>query len=96
MFDYWYEYKYVVPKGYDHFLGKMAELADAGVEIHIFLGNHDIWLFDYLPSEVGAIIHRDVWFGDLLGKRFFLGHCVAVDFRIKSFRFLSLLSFICS
>ncbi len=90
MFDYWYEYKYVVPKGYVRFLGKMAELADAGVEIHIFIGNHDIWMFDYLPSEVGAIIHRDVWVGDLLGKRFFLGHGDEVDFRSKSFRFMRL------
>ena len=42
MFDYWYEYKYVVPKGHVRFLGKLAELADQGVEIHIFIGNHDI------------------------------------------------------
>ena len=44
MFDYWYEYKYVVPKGFVRFLGKLAELSDNGVEIHIFIGNHDIWI----------------------------------------------------
>ena len=54
------EYKYVVPKGFVRFLGKLAELSDNGVEIHIFIGNHDIWMFDYLPKEIGAIIHRDV------------------------------------
>ena len=49
MFDYWFEYKYVVPKGFVRFLGKLAELSDSGVEIHMFIGNHDIWMFDYLP-----------------------------------------------
>lgn len=88
MFDYWYEYKYVVPKGFTRFLGKLAELSDSGVEIHIFIGNHDVWMFDYLPREVGAIIHRDVLEVDLLGKRFFLGHGDEVDFRSKSFRFI--------
>lgn len=88
MFDYWYEYKYVVPKGFVRFLGKLAELSDAGIEIHFFLGNHDIWMFNYLPEEIGAIIHRDVWIGELLGKKFFLGHGDEVDFRSKSFRFM--------
>ena len=73
MFDYWYEYKYVVPKGFVRFLGKLAELSDNGVEIHIFIGNHDIWMFDYLPQEIGAVIHRDVLTSDLLGKRFSSG-----------------------
>ena len=80
LFDYWYEYKYVVPKGHVRFLGKLAELADRGIEIHIFIGNHDIWMFDYLPKEIGAIIHRDTLTVDLLGKRFFLGHGDEVDF----------------
>lgn len=85
MFDYWYEYKYVVPKGHVRFLGKLAELSDQGVEIHFFTGNHDIWMFDYLPKEIGAIIHRDVLTIDLLGKRFFLGHGDEVDDRSKAF-----------
>ena len=58
VFDYWYEYKYVVPRGHVRFLGKIAELSDLGIEIHLFIGNHDIWMFDYLPQEVGAVIHR--------------------------------------
>ncbi|WP_106832292.1 UDP-2,3-diacylglucosamine diphosphatase [Parabacteroides pacaensis] len=88
MFDYWFEYKYVVPKGFIRFLGKVAELADSGIEIHFFIGNHDIWMFDYLPKETGAIIHREPLTIDLLGKRFFLGHGDEVDDRSLSFRFI--------
>ena len=88
MFDYWYEYKYVVPKGHTRFLGKLAELSDMGVEIHFFIGNHDIWLFDYLPREIGAVIHRDTLTVDLLGKRFFLGHGDEVDYRSRAFRLM--------
>lgn len=88
MFDYWFEYKYVVPKGFTRFLGKVAELADTGIEIHFFIGNHDIWMFDYLPKETGAIIHCEPLTIDLLGKRFFLGHGDEVDDRSLSFRFI--------
>lgn len=88
MFDYWYEYKYVVPKGHVRFLGKLAELADSGIEIHIFIGNHDIWMFDYLPKEIGAIIHREPLTIDLLGKRFFLAHGDEVDNRSIAFRMI--------
>lgn len=88
MFDYWYEYKYVVPKGHTRFLGKLAELSDAGIDIHFFIGNHDVWMFDYLPNEIGAIIHTDPLTIDLLGKRFFLAHGDEVDNRTLSFRFI--------
>ena len=88
VFDYWYEYKYVVPKGHIRFLGKLAELADSGIEIHIFIGNHDVWIFDYLPKEIGAVIHREPLTIDLLGKRFFLAHGDEVDDRSWSFRLL--------
>lgn len=88
MFDYWYEYKYVVPKGHVRFLGKLAELSDKGIEIHFFIGNHDIWMFDYLPKEIGAVIHREPLTIDLLGKRFFLAHGDEVDNRSLAFRFI--------
>jgi UDP-2,3-diacylglucosamine hydrolase len=88
MFDYWFEYKYVVPKGFVRFLGKLAELSDQGIEIHLFTGNHDIWMFNYLPEEIGAIIHRNILTVDLLGKRFFLGHGDEVDCRNRMFRLL--------
>ena len=88
MFDFWYEYKYVVPKGFTRFLGKVAEMADEGIEIHFFIGNHDVWMFDYLPKEVGAIIHRDVLTVNLMGKNFFLGHGDEMDFTSKGFRLI--------
>ena len=58
MFDFWYEFKLVVPKGYTRFLGKLSELTDRGVEVHFFIGNHDIWCGDYLEKECGLILHR--------------------------------------
>ena len=82
VFDYWYEYKYVAPRGHVRFLGKIAELSDLGVEIHLFIGNHDIWMFDYLPQEVGAIIHRKPIDTELLGKRFFLAHGDEVGYNL--------------
>ena len=55
MFDFWYEFKLVVPKGYTRFLGKLSELTDMGVEVHFFIGNHDIWCGDYLSKECGVL-----------------------------------------
>ena len=57
MFDFWNEYKYVVPKGYTRFLGKLSELTDMGVEVHFFTGNHDLWTYGYLEQECGVIVH---------------------------------------
>ncbi|MCQ2058030.1 MAG: UDP-2,3-diacylglucosamine diphosphatase [Bacteroidaceae bacterium] len=74
MFDYWYEYKYVVPKGFTRFLGKISELADAGVEVHYFIGNHDIWMYGYLEKECGVILHHEPELLEIQGHRFFLGH----------------------
>jgi UDP-2,3-diacylglucosamine hydrolase len=91
MFDYWYEYKYVVPKGYIRFLGKLAELADRGVEIHLLIGNHDIWMFDYLPKEIGAVVHQGPLTVDLLGRTFFLAHGDEVGKQKFTFRFLQAL-----
>ncbi len=74
VFDYWFEYKKVVPRGFTRFLGALASLSDEGVEIHLIPGNHDIWVFDYLPAEIDLQVHRKslnrVW----NNHRFFLGH----------------------
>src|SRR3982074_878390 len=59
VFDFWFEYKTVVPKGYIRFLGKVAQLADAGIKIYFFKGNHDMWMFDYFAREFGAEIISD-------------------------------------
>lgn len=74
MFDFWYEFKLVVPKGYTRFLGKLSELTDMGVEVHFFIGNHDLWCGDYLSKECGVIIHREPLTCELYGKEFFLAH----------------------
>ena len=72
MFDFWYEYKYVVPKGYTRFLGKLSELTDMGVEVHFFTGNHDIWAYDYLEKECGVILHTKPETTEIYGKIFYL------------------------
>lgn len=88
VFDYWFEYKYVVPRGYTRVLGKLAELADKGVEIHFFTGNHDIWVFDYLPKEIGCQVHRGPTTFELLGKRFYIAHGDEFVQNDKGFRFI--------
>ncbi|MCF0203422.1 MAG: UDP-2,3-diacylglucosamine diphosphatase [Bacteroidaceae bacterium] len=74
IFDFWAENKYVVPKGYTRFLGKLSELSDSGVEIHYFTGNHDIWTYGYLEDECGVILHRNEATVDINGKLFMLAH----------------------
>lgn len=88
IFDYWYEYKYVVPKGFTRLLGKLAEVTDSGVEVHFFIGNHDIWLTDYLTKECGLILHFEPLITELNGKRFFLAHGDGLGDTSKSFHFL--------
>lgn len=74
VFDFWFEYKKVVPKGYIRLLGKLAEISDSGIPIHFFTGNHDMWLFDYLEKEIKVLIYKDPIEISLKGKRFFIGH----------------------
>ena len=59
IFDFWFEYKNVVPKGFVRLFGKLAELSDSGIKIIIFPGNHDIWMFDYFTKEIGIKVHRN-------------------------------------
>jgi UDP-2,3-diacylglucosamine hydrolase len=88
MFDFWYEYKLVVPKGYTRFLGKVSELTDLGVEVHFFTGNHDIWAYDYLERECGCIIHRQPITVELADKLFFLAHGDGLGDPNRTFKFL--------
>ena len=74
MFDFWYEWKYAVPKGYTRFLGKLSELTDMGVEVHLFTGNHDIWMYGYLEEECGVTIHRKPETVEIFNKVFYLAH----------------------
>lgn len=74
LFDFWFEYKKVIPKGYTRLLGKIAEFHDKGIPVHIFTGNHDMWIFDYLPSETGARVYREPITRGFSGKKFYLAH----------------------
>jgi UDP-2,3-diacylglucosamine hydrolase len=74
IFDFWHEYRKVVPRGFTRFLGKIAELSDSGIKIHFFTGNHDVWVYDYLPKEIGLTIYRNHITRDIDGFRFFIGH----------------------
>ena len=74
VFDFWFEYKTVVPKGYTRLFGKIAELSDAGIEIHFFKGNHDMWVFDYFEKELGLTLHSDSYTFSYADKQFYLHH----------------------
>ena len=85
--DYWFEYKYVIPKGFVRFFGKLAELSDSGVKITWLIGNHDIWIFDYIPKELGVEVVDGVLNRDILGVPFSMQHGDAIGGNCK-FRFL--------
>ena len=88
MFDFWHEYRYVVPKGYTRFLGKISELTDMGVEVHYFTGNHDIWTYGYLEQECGVILHRQPLTTDIYGHVFYLAHGDGLGDPDRKFKFL--------
>ncbi len=79
IFDYWFEYKKVVPRGFTRTLGKIAEIADSGIPVHFFTGNHDIWVFDYLHAELGLHVHYNEMRATFNGKKFFLAHGDGLD-----------------
>lgn len=72
--DYWYEYRYVVPRGFVRFFGKLAELSDRGIRVVWFIGNHDIWIFDYLPNELGIEVVDGSLVEEIDGHKFFMTH----------------------
>ncbi len=74
LFEFWYEYKTVIQKGYVRLFGKLAEITDAGIQLYFFRGNHDVWAFDYLADEFNIKIYPDTLIKELNGKKFFLGH----------------------
>ena len=74
LFDFWFEYKTVVPKGFIRVLGKLAEIRDSGIPIYFFVGNHDLWMADYFQKELNIPVFHDnqeFTFGD---KTFLIGH----------------------
>ncbi len=74
IFDFWFEYKRAVPRGYTRLLGKISEITDSGIPVHVFTGNHDMWIFDYLPEECGVILHREPIERQWNDKLLMIGH----------------------
>lgn len=88
IFDFWFEYKTVVPKGFVRFLGKVAELIDSGIEVHFFIGNHDIWTFGYLQDEVGLIVHKEPYLVQHGSKKFYIAHGDGISATDHGFKFI--------
>jgi UDP-2,3-diacylglucosamine hydrolase len=74
IFDFWYEYKKVVPKGYTRLLGKLAEISDSGIPIHVFVGNHDMWMSGYFEAELNIPVYDHPKAFEWNGKKFLVGH----------------------
>ncbi len=74
LFDFWHEWKYVIPRGYVRVLGKLAELKDRGVELYLFVGNHDLWMKDYFETEIGCKVYFEEQYFIINGKNFLLAH----------------------
>lgn len=87
--DYWFEYKRVVPRGFTRFLGQLGKMCDKGIEIHWFTGNHDIWIFDYIPQEVGCKLHRGPLETEIRGKKMFIAHGDGLGDDSKALKFMT-------
>ncbi|MBK8557165.1 MAG: UDP-2,3-diacylglucosamine diphosphatase [Lewinellaceae bacterium] len=74
LFEFWFEYRHVVPKGFTRVLGTLAELRDGGLPIYAFTGNHDLWMFGYFEAELGIPVYRTPIEREIGGKKFFIGH----------------------
>ena len=74
MFDFWYEYKNVVPKGYTRILGKLAALTDSGIDVHFFVGNHDMWMQGYFEKELSIPVYSDNKVFERFGKKIYIAH----------------------
>ncbi len=74
LFDFWFEYKYVIPKRYFSVLHQLKNLANKNIEMHYLTGNHDFWLGEFFNKEMGIITHEYDWSGEIEGKKFYLYH----------------------
>lgn len=88
IFDFWYEYRYVIPRGHTRALGAVARLTDGGIPVWFFPGNHDVWAFSYFEQELGVKVVREPFVVDLDGHRFCLGHGDGLGRTDPSFRFI--------
>lgn len=90
LFDFWFEHKRVMPKGYSRFFGKLAELSDAGIRLIIFQGNHDMWMRDYFKLEFGAEVYREPQEYLISGKRFYVAHGDGLGPGDRMYKFLKI------
>ncbi len=88
IFDFWFEYKRAIPRGFSRIQGKIAEITDSGIPVHVFTGNHDMWIFDYLPKELGVQLHREPIEREFFGKRYLIGHGDGLGPGDKGYKFL--------
>jgi UDP-2,3-diacylglucosamine hydrolase len=88
IFDFWWEYKLVVPRGFTRFLGTIATITDSGIPVHFFTGNHDMWVSDYLSKECGMIIHTSPLTTIFNGKKFHLAHGEGLGTKSKGYKIL--------
>ena len=88
IFDFWFEYKYVVPKGYVRLLGKLAELTDAGITVNFFTGNHDMWIRNYFKDELNLRIYKKPIVCDYNDKTFFIAHGDGLGKGDQGYKFL--------
>lgn len=88
VFDFWFEYKQAIPKGYVRLLGKIAELTDSGIPVHFFTGNHDLWTFGYLQNELGVQVYHQPLRRELKGKQFLIGHGDGLGPKDKGYKLL--------
>jgi len=88
IFDFWFEYKTVVPKGFVRLLGKLAEITDSGIPVHLFRGNHDVWAFNYFSKEINMKLHRRPEIMEFSGKKFYLAHGDGLGPGDRGYKFL--------
>lgn len=88
MFDFWYEYQKVIPKGYVRLLGKLAELTDSGIPIHFFVGNHDMWMNGYFEKELNIPVYFEPKEFNRNGKSFLMGHGDGLGPRDRGYKFM--------
>jgi len=74
VFDFWFEYRHVIPTGFERFKGTLANMTDLGIKIHFFPGNHDLWTFGYLARELGLIVHSTPLITTINNKTFYISH----------------------
>ena len=88
LFDYWFEYKYVIPRGYHHTISKLARLVEKGIAVHYVAGNHDFWLKDFFPNDLGIPVYKNPFPLMLRGKKFYFHHGDGLALKDTGYRFL--------